>query len=270
MPKMPTYFIPHGGGPCFFMDWGPDNPWVTMERFLKDFPKGFPQRPKAILMVSGHWQEQEITIQTNAAPPMLFDYHGFPDHTYELRFPASGSPELASRVADLLSAAGIGSQTDADRGYDHGAFIPLLVAFPEADIPVVQLSLRTDMDPAAHIAVGAALASLRNEGVVIIGSGMTFHNLPMMMRKMRDPNMVIPNADRFDTWLRAAVTNPDAVQRTKALTHWAEAPGAQFAHPEAEHLLPLHVVAGAAGADVGVDILHDTSLGPAQAAFRFG
>lgn len=270
MPKMPTYFIPHGGGPCFFMDWGPDNPWVKMEQFLKDFPNSFPQKPKAILMISGHWQEQDVTIQTNPAPPMLFDYYGFPDHTYELKFPAGGSVDLAARVGDLLSGAGIKSQTDAARGYDHGAFVPLLVAFPKADIPVIQLSLRADMDAAAHMEIGAALGPLRDEGVVIVGSGMTFHNLPVMMRRMRDPNAVIPNGDRFDTWLRAAVTNPDIHQRSIDLTNWADAPGAQFAHPEAEHLIPLHVVAGAAGDDVGVDILHDTSLGPAQAAFRFG
>lgn len=270
MTRMPTYFIPHGGGPCFFMDWEPVNPWLKMEAFLRDFPKSFPQKPKAILMISGHWQEDKPTLQTNPNPRMLFDYRGFPVHTYKLSFPAQGSPVLAARAADLLSAAGFDSETDAKRGYDHGTFIPLLVAFPEADIPVLQLSLCNSMDPAAHIAIGAALEPLRDEGVVIIGSGMTFHNLPAMMEQLGKGGESTADDNPFDGWLRQTVTHPDAEKRNAGLSNWINAPGAIFAHPQAEHLMPLHVVAGAAGADVGVDILHDTSLGQAQAAFRFG
>ena len=177
--RQPTLFIPHGGGPCFFMDPPPNDPhaWDAMAAYLRGIAASLPAKPRAILVISAHWETPRPTVMTAAHPPMLFDYYGFPEHTYKLEYPAPGSPELASRVRALLADAGIASDADDARGYDHGVFVPFLLMFPDADIPIVQLSLRGDLDPAAHIAIGRALAPLRDEGVLIVGSGMSYHNL---------------------------------------------------------------------------------------------
>lgn len=271
MTRMPVMFVPHGGGPCFFMDWNPPDTWDRMAAFLRRVQASLPERPKAVLIISGHWEEPEVTVQTNPAPPLLFDYHGFPPHTYQLTFPAPGSPDLAARVRDLLGAAGFPVRSDAVRGYDHGVFIPLKLVFPAADVPVVQLSLRADYDPAAHIAMGAALAPLRDEGVLILGSGMSYHNMRVLMKSMRGGAQgVAPDSKLFDDWLTSAMTTPDPAARKAALVGWEHAPAARDAHPQEEHLLPLHVVAGAAGADIGIKVLADVVMGAVESAFRFG
>ena len=182
MTRMPTLFIPHGGGPCFFMEWDPPDTWDRHRSFLEPPPASLPEKPKALLVISGHWEAREFTVQSNPAPPLLFDYNGFPQHTYELTWPAPGDPALATRVGELLQGAGFETGTDTARGFDHGVFVPLKLVFPEADIPTVQLSLRSDLDPDAHLAVGRALAPLRDEGVLIIGSGNTYHNMGIMMQ----------------------------------------------------------------------------------------
>ena len=166
MTRMPTLFIPHGGGPCFFMEWDPPDTWDRHRSFLETLPASLPEKPKALLVISGHWEAREFTVQSNPAPPLLFDYNGFPQHTYELTWPAPGDPALATRVGELLQGAGFETGTDTARGFDHGVFVPLKLVFPEADIPTVQLSLRSDLDPDAHLAVGRALAPLRDEGVL--------------------------------------------------------------------------------------------------------
>ncbi|MCJ8324772.1 MAG: dioxygenase [Rhizobiales bacterium] len=273
MAKMPTLFIPHGGGPCFFMDSEPADLWDSMENYLKNCISDLPDRPKAILMISGHWEADIPTIQTGLAPPMLFDYHGFPPHTYELKFPAAGAPDLATRVADLLQQNGIKTTTDAQHGYDHGTFVPLLVALPNADIPVVQLSIYSHMDAKAHIELGQALEPLRDEGILIIGSGMSYHNLPKLMANLRSSNpMSTPNEGGilFDNWLTDTCTNRQADLRTKLLIDWASAPAARQAHPREEHLLPLHVAAGAAGADLGKQVYAGDLFGTPISAYQFG
>ncbi|RMF33446.1 MAG: dioxygenase, partial [Alphaproteobacteria bacterium] len=183
--RQPSLFIPHGGGPCFFMDWDPPGTWDRQRKFLEDLPGTLPERPTALLVISGHWEAPVFTVQTGPAPPLLFDYYGFPPETYELTWPAPGDPALAARVRTLLEGAGFDTAGDATRGYDHGVFVPLKVAFPAADIPTVQLSLRADLDAAAHLAAGRALAPLREEGVLIIGSGNTYHNMQVMMQALR-------------------------------------------------------------------------------------
>lgn len=255
------------------MDNDPADLWDKMEAYLRGCIENLPQKPKAILIISGHWEEETVTIQSNLNPPMLFDYGGFPPHTYELKFPATGSPELVSRVAELLQQNGIDLQTDAQRGFDHGTFIPLLVALPKADIPVVQLSMRADMNPEAHIKLGEALQPLRDEGILIIGSGMSYHNLRSMfaqMGKTLAADFVIPQALEFHNWLTDAVTHAQPQERNNLLADWASAPMARQAHPREEHLLPLHVVAGAAGGDIGTQALNDVVLGTPQSAFIFG
>jgi aromatic ring-opening dioxygenase catalytic subunit (LigB family) len=271
MAKMPVTFILHGGGPCFFMDWDPADTWDKERKFLEDLPRSLPETPKALLVISGHWEQRQFTVQKNPAPPLLFDYNGFPPHTYDLKWPAAGNPALAEQVQTLLESAGLPCDVDEERGYDHGVFVPLKVAFPKAEIPCVQLSLRGDLDAAAHIAAGRALAPLREQGVLIIGSGNTYHNMQVLMKSVRGTGGTGESQGQdFDRWLTNAVTLNEPAERDKMLIDWETAPGARNANPRAEHLIPLHVVAGAAGADVGVKTLEDHVMGVIESAFQFG
>ena len=265
--KLPTLFIPHGGGPCFFMDPAggpPDRMWRKMQAYLAGLVASLPERPRAILLVSGHWEEAEVTVHVGNGQPLFYDYYGFPEHTYHLRWNAAGAPEVAARAAALIAAAGFATAEERVRGWDHGVFVPMMVAVPGADIPLAQLSLREDLDPAAHIAIGRALAPLRDEGVLIIGSGMSFHNL-----RARGPQ-VAPVADAWDAALTAAVTDPDPASRAARVTAWEKLPYARYAHPEAEHLLPLMVALGAGGEDRAVCDYQDHVLGWAVSGYRFG
>ncbi|MGZ3376564.1 MAG: DODA-type extradiol aromatic ring-opening family dioxygenase [Phenylobacterium sp.] len=261
---LPTLFIPHGAGPCFFMDWtrGPADTWDKAAAWLKGLVAGLPERPKAILVVSGHWEESAFTVGSSPKPPMIFDYYGFPEETYRLRLDAPGSPALAGRVRELLGAAGFPTAEDSARGYDHGVFVPLLLSTPQADIPVVQLSLRHDLDPEAHLAAGRALAPLRDEGVLIVGSGMSWHNMrgfsPAFTAK----------SEAFDTWLGAAIADP--ARRDQALRHWDQGPYAREAHPREEHLAPLFVAAGAAEGEPGRVAFRDTAMDVALSGYAFG
>ena len=263
---MPVLFIPHGAGPCFFMNWNPPGLWDDMAAFLKNAVASLPVRPRAILMVSAHWRAPGFSVTAGEQPPLIYDYYGFPEHTYALRYPAPGSPELAARAAALLSDAGLASRQEGERGFDHGMFIPLKLMVPDAEIPVVQLSLRDDLDPVAHLAAGRALAPLRDEGVLIVGSGMSFHN----MRGYRDSRFT-PLSEAFDDWLTQAVEAAPE-QRFAALGNWTRAPYARLCHPagEEEHLLPLMVAAGAAGPDRGVKTYSGQVLDTQISAFRFG
>ncbi|MFA7602079.1 MAG: class III extradiol ring-cleavage dioxygenase [Novosphingobium sp.] len=263
--RMPAFFIPHGGGPCFFMDWNPPDTWRGMSAFLKDVMETLPARPRAILLVSAHWLEPQFSVTGHARPELIYDYYGFPQHTYELTYPAPGDPALAERVAGLIGEAGLAAQVDPARGFDHGVFIPLKLVAPDADIPVVQLSLRGDLDPAAHLALGRALAGLRDEGVLIIGSGMSFHN----MRAYGDARFTAVSKE-FDDWLTDAVASP-AERREALLTGWTAAPHAHICHPVGgeEHLVPLLVAAGAGGDGPGRKVYSETVMETVISAFRF-
>ena len=261
---LPTLFIPHGAGPCFFMDWtrGPADTWDKTAAWLKGLVADLPERPKAILVVSGHWEEPQFTVGVSPRPPMLFDYYGFPEATYQLRFDAPGSPALASRVRELLGAAGFPTAEDAERGYDHGVFVPLLLSTPEADIPVVQLSLRADLDPEAHLAAGRALAPLRDEGVLIVGSGMSWHNMAGFSPAVTAKSVA------FDAWLAGVLADP--ANRDEALRRWDYGPYAREAHPREEHLAPLFVAAGAAEGQPGWQIFRDVAMDVAISGYAFG
>jgi aromatic ring-opening dioxygenase catalytic subunit (LigB family) len=224
-----------------------------------------PARPKAIVVISGHWEERLPTVSTAAAPGMLFDYYGFPEHTYRLKYPAPGAPDVAEKVRALLTAAGIETAVDSQRGFDHGVFVPFLIIDPEARIPVVMLSLQQNLDPAFHIAVGKAIAPLRDEGVLIVGSGNTFHNLRAFYDG-KDPGASMA----FDAWLDDTVSGTDPDRRNASLEQWAKAPHARDCHPREEHLLPLMVVAGAGLDDIGRRVYHDTIAGKAASGFAFG
>ncbi len=263
--RLPVVFLPHGGGPWPFVDLGFDRQeMATLAEYLRALPSLLPHKPKALLVVSAHWEEPVPTVMTAAHPPMLYDYYGFPPESYQITWPAPGEPALAARVRALLGAAGIDSAEDARRGYDHGTFVPLKLAYPDADVPTVQLSLRRGLDPQEHLAIGRALAPLRDEGVFIIGSGMTFHNL----RAFGDPR-ARPVSEEFDAWLRESAALPQAV-RDGRLLDWALAPSARLAHPREEHLLPLMVIAGAAGADRGVVGYGGVAMGVRLSSYHFG
>jgi aromatic ring-opening dioxygenase catalytic subunit (LigB family) len=266
---MPTLFIPHGGGPCFFMDWsatgGPADTWVATAAWLRGLAGTLPARPKAIVVISGHWEEPVFTASSGASPSLIYDYTGFPPHTYELKYPAPGAPALAQRIAELLTEAGIAAQTDPSRGFDHGVFIPLLLVNPQADIPVVPLSLKRGLDPAEHLAAGRALQRLRDEGVLILGSGMSYHN----MHAYRTPAATEPS-EVFDQWLTQTVTDRDVQHRWARLLRWSDAPAARNAHPREEHLLPLMIAAGAAQSEPGERIFSDKVMMARISGYRFG
>lgn len=267
--RWPTLFIAHGGGPWPFMAPSPDpaQRWDGLAHYLTGLDKSLGARPKAVLVISGHWEETRPTVNVSAHPGMLYDYYGFPAETYRLSYPAPGAPELAGRVRGLLEGAGIASAEDDGRGYDHGVFIPFMLIYPDADVPLLQLSLQRELDPKTHLALGRALAPLRDEGVLIVGSGMSFHNLRALFSP--DPRVTVA-AEAFDGWLTEAVEDKDPAARDAKLAAWASAPAALASHPRSEHLVPLFVAAGAAGADIGRRTFHDHIFGKAYSGFQFG
>jgi aromatic ring-opening dioxygenase catalytic subunit (LigB family) len=262
--RLPVYFLSHGGGPWPYVD-EMRQMFARTAREFAALPSRLPSRPKAILAISGHWEAPEFTVSTASQPPMEYDYDGFPEHTYQIKYPAPGSPELAARVKDLLAPAGIPVGEDASRGFDHGVFVPLGLMYPEADIPIVMLSLKSDFDPAEHIRVGEALAPLRDEGVLIIGSGLTYHNMRNFGR-----DEATPVATAFEAYLNDAISQRNPSVRNERLVQWDRAPGARSAHPREDHLLPLMVVAGASGEDSGRAVFVDHVMKVPMASYEFG
>ncbi len=260
---LPTYFISHGGGP-----W----PWIpqmramfaNLEASLKAMVDDLPAPPRAILMISGHWEENEAAVMANPRPPMVYDYHGFPPETYKIVYPAPGAPDVAARALGLLQGAGIAAHLDTKQGFDHGTFAPMAVMYPNAEIPLFQISLLKSYDPAAHFAMGRALAPLRNEGVMIIGSGLSYHNLRMFGPAAKDPS------EAFDAWLGQVLAKPPA-ERTAAIIDWESAPYARICHREEDHLVPLFVALGAAEGAKATRIYHDKGLfgGVTASSYRF-
>jgi aromatic ring-opening dioxygenase catalytic subunit (LigB family) len=264
--SMPTAFIPHGAGlwPVLPMHGMPVDERQSLAGYMSSIADAPPRRPRALLVVSAHWESPTLTVNTGAAPRM--DYRGFPDVVRRLSFPAPGDPELAAEVRALLGHAGLRCDESRQQEYDHGTFIPLMVAYPEADVPVVQLSLRRGLDPAEHLAIGRALAPLREQGVYLIGSGNSYHNL----RALFDPNQRMRDAsEQFDRWLAEVVAAP-AAERTRSLERWTDAPMARDCHPREEHLLPLMVAAGAAGNDAGTVTWTGSMIGFRISAHQFG
>ncbi|PWF47825.1 dioxygenase [Massilia glaciei] len=261
---MPVFFLSHGGGPWPYVD-DMKQQYATTEREFKALPARLPARPKAVLVITGHWESDVFTVSTAERPPMEYDYSGFPSHTYRIQYPAPGSPQLAQRVRALLEGAGIETGEDARRGFDHGTFVPLGLMYPDADVPVVLLSMKSSYDPREHIRVGQALQPLRDEGVLIIGSGLTYHN---MRGFGRDEST--PVAEAFGNYLDSAIEQSDGAVRDRMLAEWESAPGARLAHPREDHLIPLMVVAGAAGADKGTAVFVDHVMKVPMASYAFG
>ncbi len=264
MAKQPTYFISHGGGPW---PWLPDmrKGMATLEASLAAMPSQLPERPKAILMISGHWEQDDFAVMGAAHPPMVYDYGGFPDFTYQIKYSAPGAPAIAARVVELLKAAGLPTHLDTSQGFDHGVFAPMQIMYPNADMPLFEVSLKHKYDPAAHFALGRALAPLRDEGVLIVGSGLSYHNM-----RGFGPQGKLPSAE-FDGWLHAALmSEPD--KREALLLAWDKAPSARACHPQEDHLIPLMAAVGAAENEKATRVYYDqTVFGNITASsYRFG
>jgi aromatic ring-opening dioxygenase catalytic subunit (LigB family) len=229
----------------------------TTEDFLRSIKEVLPATPKAILLITAHWETHVTSFTGGQNPELIYDYYGFPPETYELKYPAKGEPALATRAAGLLHQAGYAAQVDANYGWDHGVFIPLKVMFPDANIPVVAMSLKSNLDAALHCQLGKALSPLRDEGVLIIGSGMSFHNL-------RNFNQGGPASQAFHQWLDVALDN-SWTERTNHLSKWDSAPSGRESHPREEHLIPLMVASGA-GSDRPAHKLWAGMVGPTHLA----
>ena len=267
---MPVFYIPHGGGPWPFMNLPPHlDHGPNLRPFLENIRNTLPRQPKSILVISAHWEQKFPTLldPRDSRHSLLFDYHGFPPETYEIEYPAPTAPQVTDKISSLLTKAGFGNVSrETNRGIDHGVFVPLKLMFPHANIPVAQLSLLADMDPDEHIRLGTAIAPLRDDDVLIVGSGMSYHNLRNLMSGID----VEETSDVFDSWLADSVTSDDPNEMKKRLTQWTSAPNAREAHPREEHLLPLMVCAGAAGSDRGSVSFSDRIMGAKVMAVEFG
>ncbi|MEZ5376866.1 MAG: class III extradiol ring-cleavage dioxygenase [Acidimicrobiales bacterium] len=264
--RLPTYYISHGGGPWpWMMDQMPFD-MSKLQASLQAIPSEIGVTPKAVLVVSAHWETPTFTVQTNPRPPMVYDYGGFPDFTYRIQYPAPGSPDLAHRVTELLASAGIPHAEDARRGFDHGMFAPMYVMYPEADVPMVQLSILHGYDPDAHLAAGRALAPLRDEGVLIVGSGLSYHNLRLWGPAAEKPSR------EFDGWLATTLLESAPAERLRRLQQWEQAPSARIAHPAEDHLIPLMVAVGAAEDEPGVRGYYEQDMAGyiTASSYRFG
>ncbi|WP_417762537.1 DODA-type extradiol aromatic ring-opening family dioxygenase [Shewanella sp.] len=241
--KTPTItFISHGGGPMPLLN---DPAHANMVTHLKALAQKL-GKPRAILVISAHWEENVPTITSGANPKMIYDYYGFPPETYKIQYPAPGEPQLAQQVYDALASAGISARLDPQRGFDHGLFVPLMLMYPTADIPCIQLSLMNNLSPEQHLAIGKALQALQYDNLLVIGSGFSFHN----MREFFGADTAEKRAKNvaFEQWLQHTLTSADLTEhdRQQQLAHWAQAPSARFCQPREEHLLPLHVCYGLA------------------------
>ena len=266
-PRLPTYFLSHGGGPWPWMMETVGPVYRVLDASLKGMAQELGDLPRAILVVTAHWEEPVFTFSTAGQPGMIYDYYGFPPETYRITYPAPGLPELGERAAALLAEAGMPSATDPQRAFDHGTFSLMQALWPEARLPVVQMSIRRDFDPAAHIAAGRLLAPLRDEGVLIVGSGLSYHNL----RAMRHPAAHAPS-HAFDAWLQESLVSRDGSARVQRLIEWEQAPAARIVHPREDHLMPLHVAVGAAEEEAGRLTYHEDDFfgGLAASSFQFG
>jgi aromatic ring-opening dioxygenase catalytic subunit (LigB family) len=261
-PLSPVLYIPHGGGPLPLLG---DESHRHLTDFLQTLAPTLGQ-PAAIIVISAHWEAGKATITGHPNPGLIYDYSGFPPAAYSIQYPAPGSVELANKALRLMQQHGIDAQLDKQRGFDHGLFVPLKLMYPAAKIPCLQISLLNSLNPAAHIKIGQALSALRQENVLFIGSGFSFHN----MRAFFSQN---PEADNLknaafedsliDTCTNATMTEEE---RKNRLIAWTEMPHARFCHPREEHLLPLHVCYGVANSAARL-VFSDTVLSKRTCAF---
>ncbi len=257
--RQPALFLGHGAPPLADDPLWPDE--------LAAWAASIP-RPQAVLMVSAHWENAPTTLGATTEQPLVYDFYGFPEHYYRVRYPAPGAPDLAERVEVLLAASGRSVARDERRGLDHGAYVPLVEMYPEADVPVLQMSMPT-LDPAELFAIGGLLAPLRDEGVLVIGSGFATHNLRAINMGLPTDQAPAAWSSEFDDWLDASI----AAQDIDALLDFAHrAPAARIAHPRTEHLAPLFVTLGAGADALGEPITPITGFwyGLSKRSVQFG
>lgn len=237
-------YLSHGGGPLPLLG---DDAHTEMVSCLKEIAETI-ERPSAIIVVSAHWEASHATVTSGESPRLIYDYSGFPLESYEIEYPCSGNPPLASAIVRQLEKAGIKVSADSTRGFDHGLFVPLKIMYPEADIPCVQLSLIRGLDPAVHIALGRALQELADRSLLLIGSGFSFHNMKAFFEPETEKSRSANRA--FERWLVSTCSDKGISEdeRTERFVAWESAPAARYCHPREEHLLPLHVCYGFAGA----------------------
>jgi 4,5-DOPA dioxygenase extradiol len=233
-------YLSHGGGPLPLLG---DEGHREMVENLKSIASLI-AKPSAIIVISAHWEEDKATITSGATPELIYDYYGFPEESYEIKYPAPGDPALAQKIFELLKNKNIKAALDENRGFDHGLFVPLQIMFPNADIPCVQVSLLNSLNPEKHIRLGEALTGLADDNVLIIGSGFSFHNLKAFFAPATEESQAMNEA--FEQWLIDTCGSDDLseVERMHRLINWEAAPAARYCHPREEHLLPLHVCYG--------------------------
>lgn len=250
----PAMFVNHGGGPLPLLG---DEEHKGLTIFLRDEVQKHLnlKEVKAIIVVTAHWQEKVVTISSAKHHDLYFDYYGFPPESYKYRYDAPGDPALAERIHETLKNAGINSKLDSKRGWDHGVFVPMMLINPTASIPIVQMSVLSNQDPEQHYKIGEALYQFRKEGIAILGSGMSYHNMREFMTNRYQSNVV---NKEFDEYLNKVCTAESVEDRKKGLVSWRQQKGATEAHPmhAAEHFMPLIVIAGAGGSKPGERIFN--------------
>ena len=254
-------YLSHGGGPLPILD---DPTHDKMIQFMKDLPYKI-KKPDSIIVISAHWEEDMITIQSGSEPDMMYDYYGFPEAAYSIHYPCKGDPNLALKIAGIFKENGIVYRLDDNRPYDHGAYIPLKMMYPNADIPVLQISLHHNLDPLTHLNLGKALRPLLEENILIIGSGFSFHNMRQFDfdgKNIED----VRNNEFQDKLIDICCSEKDEGKKVAYFTNWEGIPGARYAHPREEHLLPLLVCAGLSK-DVGTKVFDNYILGKRATAF---
>jgi len=265
-PKSPTknaqiVYLSHGGGPLPILG---DPGHKSMVDFMLQLPSQL-RYPDAILVISAHWEENVASLLGARTPPMLYDYYGFPDQAYKISYPAPGSPDFANKIAALLQKNNMPVHIDPQRGFDHGLFIPLKLMYPQANIPSLQLSLLSGLNPAKHIALGKALRELNHENILVIGSGFSFHNMGAF--SWQGINAPDSANDVFQNWLiEVCAGQIPQSEREQRLIDWDKAPSARYCHPREEHLLPLHVCIGMADKQAKL-VFDDHILGKRGVAF---
>lgn len=258
--RLPAVFVSHGA-PTLAVE--ENDTTAFLRRLGRELGK-----PKAVVCVSAHWNTGRPAVSAAARPRTIHDFGGFPAELYRISYPAPGAPEVAARVSQLLDGGGVGCAVEQDRGLDHGAWVPLRLLYPEADVPVTQLSIQPRLDPRHHFRVGRALAPLRDEGVLLLATGSVTHNLARLNLGGPPPDWAV----QFDEWLFRKITEGE---RDELFEYRRLAPYAQVAHPTDEHLLPLFVAAGAgsdpSGAGAGKALHRGWTVGSlSMAAYSFG
>jgi 4,5-DOPA dioxygenase extradiol len=238
---MPVVFVSHGAPDALLKAPDVVACWGEIGRSVP--------RPAAILVVSAHWEARQPTVSMSGSPETIHDFSGFSPELYRMQYRAPGAPDLAERVVSLLTSAGLSADSQPDRGLDHGAWVPLTAMYPQADVPVTQLSLLRNADPATHFELGRALAPLRDEGVLIVGSGAITHNFAWLDRRENADKAPMPQAVVFTDW----VAGRSAAQDIQSLLAYRSAPYGADSHPSEEHFLPFFVALGAANRGAASD-----------------